>query len=366
MRLLLIAFLTLAFLFTACSNDSSISSSDDKTVNYLDVLDTMGVATEFDIPCTYTANEKEHKLKIIHDAKTLDACVAEENNYTWKTISVADEDLDYWYEFWGDTLLLYRFYPEEYDSSSSPKWEDRRYGLMFVGGKSGQLEGTWDYIGCEYTSYSHETNCYGPLDDHTATSLKISGNTATIIKKRYYEKYLDEINAAGYVNVLMLSLYNALAEVYGRDVSIGDYWELYVGGVAETLEDISRYQVKMIDSTENSKTFSIGDKTYTFKVIKAEQSLSKYNNIFMDLNVEVSDGTTTCVGYYKTQYIEKSQCSAEGYNNSFKEIGYDSKGDSVHYAYEHLDQNMREFNDCLDKIAAKTYHPDYDLKDSEK
>ena len=72
------------------------------------------------------------------------------------------------------------------------------------------------------------------------------------------------------MNVLIFNLYNALAEVYGRDVSIGDYWELYVGGIAETLEDISRYQVKMIDSTENSKTFSIGDKTYTFKAQEAD------------------------------------------------------------------------------------------------
>lgn len=367
MRHPLIAVFATAFLFAACSNNST--SSADDAIDYSHSLDTMGVATVFETPSSYTASKTEHRLTINREAKTLDACVAEGNNYSWKTITVTDGPLDYWYEFLGDTLVLYRIYTdEEYDLSSNPNWEDRDYGAMFVGGKGGELEGTWDYTGCEYSTESQGVECFSPLDEHTASSLKITKNSATIIKRHFFEKYLDEIEAVGgYVNVLMVDIYDALANTHGRDAGVGSYWELYTRGVEQSQQEATLYGVEAIDSTENSKTFIIGDKTYTFKVIKAGQSLNQYNNIFMDINVEVSDGTTTCVGYFKTQFNEKSQCNAEGYKNSYKEVGYDSNGDTVHYAYEYQHDNEDEFNKCLDGIAAKTYDSELEnLKDSER
>lgn len=370
------------FLFAACSNSGSSSAepepflyndplnepeeepSEEPELDYSHVLDTMGNATVFEFPGALTANEKEHKITITPNTKTMEACVAEGNSYTWKTISVADAPYSYWYEFRGDSLLLYYIDPDEDDGS----WEKRAYGLVFVGGKGGSFEGTWEFTGCEYTTETGKIKCYDPLDDHTAVSFNFTGKKATKIERRFHEKYLEELEAAGYVDVLISGLYESLASIYGYGFSLGSPFEFYSKNVAQSnRQDASRYKVDVIGSTENSRTFTVGGKTYTFEVNKVEQSLDEYNDLLKDISAEVTDGTTTCVGYYKIQKIEKRQCNAKNAEMFFEETGYADNNREIHYSYRYLDQNEDELTKCVDKIAAKSYDPELEnLKESEK
>lgn len=365
------------FLFAACSNSDSLSAEPESLLEEpLDepeeepeqgptrVLDTMGTATVFEFPGALTANEKEHKITITPNTKTMEACVAEGNSYTWKTISVADAPYSYWYEFRGDSLLLYYIDPDEDDGS----WEKRAYGLVFVGGQGESFEGTWEFTGCEYTTETGKIKCYDPLDDHTAVSFNFTGKKATKIERRFHEKYLEELEAAGYVDVLISGLYESLASIYGYGFSLGSPFEFYSKNVAQSnRQDASRYKVDVIGSTENSRTFTVGGKTYTFKVNKVEQSLDEYNDLLKDISAEVTDGTTTCVGYYKIQKIEKRQCNAKNAEMFFEETGYADNNREIHYSYRYLDQNEDELTKCVDKIAAKSYDPELEnLKESEK
>jgi hypothetical protein len=324
----------------------------------------MGTATVFEFPGALTANEKEHKITITPNTKTMEACVAEGNSYTWKTISVADAPYSYWYEFRGDSLLLYYIDPDEDDGS----WEKRAYGAILVGGKDGSLEGTWEFTGCEYTTENRKIKCYDPLDEQTAVSFKFTGKKAVKIERRFHEKYLEELEAASYVDVLISGLYESLASIYGYGFSLGSPFEFYSKNVAQSnRQDASRYKVDVIGSTENSRTFTVGGKTYTFKVNKVEQSLDEYNDLLKDISAEVTDGTTTCVGYYKIQKIEKRQCNAKNAEMFFEETGYADNNREIHYSYRYLDQNEDELTKCVDKIAAKSYDPELEnLKESEK
>ncbi len=86
----------------------------------------------------------------------------------------------------------------------------------------------------------------------------------------------------------------------------------------------------------------------------------------MDISAEVTDGTTTCSGYYKIQNIEKEQCNAENAGMFYEETGYGDNNREVHYSYMYVDQNEDEFDKCIDKIAAKTFDPESEYSDSEK
>lgn len=366
------------FLFAACSNSDSLSAepeslseepliepeeepSEEPELDYSHMLDTMGTATVFEFPGALTANEK--KITITPNAKTMEACVAEGNSYTWKTISVADAPYSYWYEFRGDSLLLYYIDPDGDDGS----WEKRAYGVILVGGKGGSLEGTWENTGCEYSTENQKTKCYNPLMDHTAISFNFTGTKATKIKRHFFEKYLEEIESTSNVEVFINGLYESLASIYGYGFSLGWPFELSSEGVVESNKNAaSRYKVNIISTTENSQTFTIGEKTYTFKVNKAEQKLGEYNDLLMDISAEVTDGTTTCSGYYKIRNIEKEQCNAENADMFFKETGYGDNNREVHYSYMYVDQNEDEFDKCIDKIAAKTFNPESEYSDSEK
>jgi hypothetical protein len=369
------------FLFAACSNSDSLSAEpeslseepliepeeeplDEPEQGPTRVLDTMGTATVFEFPGALTVNEKEHKITITPNTKTMEACVAEGNSYTWKTISVADAPYSYWYEFRGDSLLLYYIDPDEDDGS----WEKRAYGAILVGGKDGNLEGTWEFTGCEYTTENRKIKCYDPLDEQTAVSFKFTGKKAVKIERRFHEKYLEELEAVGYVDVLISGLYESLASIYCYGFSLGSPFEFYSKNVAQSnRQDASRYKVDVIGSTENSRTFTVGGKTYTFKVNKVEQSLDEYNDLLKDISAEVTDGTTTCVGYYKIQKIEKRQCNAKNAEMFFEETGYADNNREIHYSYRYLDQNEDELTKCVDKIAAKSYDPELEnLKESEK
>ena len=50
------------------------------------------------------------------------------------------------YEFFGDTLAFFEVVGGE----------TSEYGIMYVGGQGGELEGTWVYTDCEYKTYSKE------------------------------------------------------------------------------------------------------------------------------------------------------------------------------------------------------------------
>ncbi len=370
------------FLFAACSNSGSSSAepepflyndplnepekepSEEPELDYSHMLDTMGAAVVFEYPGTFTADERE--LIITPDAKTLEACVAEGNSYTWKTITVADAPYSYWYEFLGDSLVFYMI--DEALDDYFNNWEKRAYGAILVGGKGGSLEGTWENTGCEYSTENQKIKCYNPLMDHTAISFNFTGTKATKIKRRFFEKYLEEIESTSNVEVFINGLYESLASIYGYGFSLGWPFELSSEGVVESNKNAaSRYKVNIISTTENSQTFTIGEKTYTFKVNKAEQKLGEYNDLLMDISAEVTDGTTTCVGYYKIQNIEKEQCNAENADMFFKETGYGDDNREVHYSYMYVDMNEDEFDECIDKIAAKTFDPEREYrKDSEK
>lgn len=375
------------FLFAACSNSDSSSAepepflyndplnepeeepSEEPELDYSHMLDTMGNATVFEFLGTYTADEKEHKITITPNTKTMEACVAEGKSYTWKTITVADEPDSYWYEFLGDTLLLYIIRVDaNANLSFNGTWENRAYGLVFVGGKGGSFEGTWEFTGCEYTTETGKIKCYDPLDDHTAVSFNFTGKKVTKIERRFHEKYLEELEAVGYVDVLISGLYESLASIYGYGFSLGSPFEFYSKNVAQSnRQDASRYKVDVIGSTENSRTFTVGGKTYTFKVNKVEQSLDEYNGLLKDISAEVTDGTTTCVGYYKIQKLEKTLCNAKNAEMFFEETGYADNNREIHYSYKYLDQNEDELTKCVDKIAAKSYDPELEnLKESEK
>ncbi|WP_405340010.1 hypothetical protein [Fibrobacter sp.] len=348
-----------ATLITACSNSSTsgVTEVETKSEPFIGELVTRtafaGEPVTFTTSGTYTINKEKQLIVMTEDAGKQDVCNFEDGEYSWKPSKKVVPSGTFKYEFFGDTLVFF----EVFDGESS------EYGTIFVGGKEGEIEGLWMNTYCEYTTYSKETACFN--SEYKKTSLVFSNGKFTKKVDRFFEDYLNDVEKTSLVDNYMNSVYEALVGWYPGMYLPGIF---YSNGNDETESTIKKYGIKVLDSSDSSQTFTVRKKTYTFKINQAEQSLSTTNYFLMEINVEITDGKTTCVGDYHLREVGQDQCSAKYEDNYMTE--YDFASDTeIKDRNLYLLENSDEFDECLMGIAEDLPErdPDYgNLKDSEK
>ena len=138
---------------TSCGSDSGSNATDDTTISS---NSNKASNNESRQKITYDtlalSIDKEAKLlNVSNDGAEEEYCVAEGDDFKWKTIKKKTNSGKIKYEFTGDTLILYEWLQE------SKVYQ--QHGAMLVGGKGGNIYGTWTIIPCTYDSEEEETYC---------------------------------------------------------------------------------------------------------------------------------------------------------------------------------------------------------------
>lgn len=336
-------FLTTAAVFatllTACGDDTSSNAGNGSSRPTGDDV--------FSRAGTLYVNESEHILAIALENYETQMCVVEGDNYTWKTVHINDEPDSMMYEFRGDTLLLYDIYHGLPDTD---------YGEMLVGGTAGNLYGTWTFTGCEYNKDDDETECYEKNLRYYHRSITFSKGKAEINYKLYYDRYIED--HSDFMNSYFMSqLFNTLGGNY-PEIYLDEIWYMDASSVQATAQKIGAV---FTSKTKSNATFELGGKTYTVNVKHMDMSLNREGYFIAsenkEIQVEVSDGITTCTGEYISHYMNADYCKAEYKDNLRMDEWEDSNLGTFIAAEKYRNNNEDDFEQCITGIAYKKYDP---------
>lgn len=336
-------FLTTAAVFatllTACGDDTSSNAGNGSSRPTGDDV--------FSRAGTLYVNESEHILAIALENYETQMCVVEEDNYTWKTVHITDEPDSMMYDFRGDTLVLYDMYHGQ---------PDTEYGEMLVGGTAGSLYGTWTFTGCEYDKDDDETECYEKNLQYFLRTITFSKGKAEINYKVYFDRYVED--HSDFMNsYFMTQLIRTLSGNY-PDLYLYEIWYMDSSSVQSEVEE---YSAVFTSKTKTNATFAMGGKTYTVNVKHMDMSLNREGffvaNENKELQMEVSDGITTCTGEYITHYMNADYCKAEYKDDLRMDEWEDSNYGTFIAAEKYSSNNEDDFEQCITGIAYKKYDP---------
>ena len=313
--------------FFACSNDSTPSAADTESPKSTGVHILQG---------NYVIDKNKQVLAMTSNGTT-EECVPKGDGYSWEKVSQTDSVE---YEFVGDSLVLYTL-NNGYTAN---------LGLVYVGGNKDDLNGTWTYTGCMYDNDKDKTECYASEVDYKTVILTLSKGEFTKKKASHFDEYLADFEAAGYTSSLFMnSLYSILA---GEQSALSFYWFFE--------PDEVHHDVEILENSKTSQTFLLNGKKYTFNVNNVKQGLERKGLLSVDLNLEVSDGSTTCVGHYTQQIVDKDLCNTRHQKNSFVDDDgnlhrflpdRENKGNTSMDHDFYVISNENEFIKCLNSIA---------------
>ena len=124
---LVAAVAAFATLMTACGNDSSTGATDTQVESKVFT----GEPVTFSKPGTYSVNKKKQLLVLTKDVAKQNVCIFENGKYSWEPSKKVVEPDTFKYEFFGDTIAFFEVVGGE----------TSEYGIMYVGGQRGELEG---------------------------------------------------------------------------------------------------------------------------------------------------------------------------------------------------------------------------------
>ena len=328
-----------AMLLTACGDDSSSNANDEFGRSSGD--------DGFSRTGTLYVNESNHILSIALENFETQMCVVEEDNFTWKTVHINDEPDSMMYDFRGDTLVLYDMYHGQ---------PDTEYGEMLVGGTAGSLYGTWTFTECDYDRGEDEVECYEKRKRYYHRTMTFSKGKAELNYKFYYDRYIED--HSDFMNsYFMIELIRTLSGNY-PELLLSEIWNIDSSSVQSVIEE---YSAVFTSKTKTNATFALGGKTYTVNVKHMDMSLNNegffvgYQN--REIQVEVSDGITTCTGEYNTHYMNADYCKAEYKDNLRTNKWEDSNYETFTAAKNYSINNEDDLKQCVTGIAYKQYDP---------
>ena len=382
---------TSAFFF-ACSDDSS---SDNGTGG-----------NGGKVTIEYSGSIKvdaENQTMVVAIPEKEEACVNEDAGvYKWRTVDFGTDTSYSKYMFVGDTLVIIDC--DEMDDEG--KLHDCDYGgQMLVGGKKGNVNGTWRAVPCMYDTEDTTSICFKPCsevkggkltdeemdkaltvrrslkeDEDLLTAMTapvsidsnlidrmtcltpeeltkkgfnegtvtISGNSISAKVTSYYKVDTDDDVFDDYMNSEFMSrFYSNLAD---GDPSLPGFGNLD----EEDSSDVERYRelagVTVLKQTKNSVSFKFLDKTFSLNVKEYSKSIDKVVTAF---GIEF-DGTR-CDFQEEYGEVTKNTCTSN-YGEFFdKDTEKDANGNSITVAYEYEKSNYKIFDNCIDNMMDSVY-----------
>ena len=347
-KALLWSIATFALLITACSGESSSNASSPSFSSNNDPLlntnknSSSNTGNGLSRTASLYVNEAQHILVMSLDKWTDDMCVVEGDNFTWKTMDIYVRPDSSYYEFHGDTLLLYG-----YDEG-----RQENYGQMLTGGSAGNIYGKWTYIGCGFLKDENKTECSTSNQKYYYRTLTFSKGTVEIYYEFDFDRYIADHD--DYMNsYFMIQLLQTLA---GKYYSVELYEIMYMDS-AEVQSVVEENNIVFTQKTKTNAIFNLGGKTFTVNA-QVNRSLQETGyfagNDNNTIHVEVSDGATVCKADYISQYINSSYCKAEYKDNLRIEDDWeDSYRNKFTAAEKYRYDNENEFRTCLQGISVQ-------------
>ena len=302
-------------------------------------------------------------------------CFMNGYDFSWKTVELAVDQLSYKYEFVGDTLVLH----------SGKSFSE--YGIMFVGGKEGNLNGTWQSTLCSYDHEEEETTCYklcsevkasvlrkfdvtseNELDEVdredfeeeyykkrqktpcfedyeiTDVTIKISGDDITMITK---DRETEEKEFTDYMNSEYISdLYYAIYEGY---TSAPSFYDLFVEDSADVKSYRRKADIEEKKKTKESVTFIVAEED-TVSVKVNTVSIDKENGK-LEVGMVVKSGKRTCELNNKSGRVNKGDCNADNLAYFDEPSKIEGEDGSIYRKVSYMeDSNAEDFNSCVGEI----------------
>ena len=369
---------TSAFFF-ACSDSSSSSDNGTDSVT-------------IEVSGTITVDAEKQSLVISVENKE-DVCVNENNAYTWKNVDFGTDTSYAKYLFVGDTLVIIDC--EEMNSKGDMKYCDDA-GQMLVGGKAGDINGTWKSVLCSYDVEDSVSSCFkscdevgGKLteeeiekmyeemfdqmselsddDDEPAMDPKLMERMTCLDAddmKRYHESVLkisgssfsskvtysygDNDKFDDYMNSRFMSkLYKSLANGNPSIPSASYLTEEDSSGV-ETL--IKSAKIEVTKQTKTSVSFKFADQTFSVSVNKLNRTATG-----SEFNMVITANSKSCELDSEEGEVTKSTCKAE-YGEFFdKDTEKDAAGNKITVVYDYEKSNSRDFERCAEAMMDSVY-----------
>ena len=276
-----------------------------------------------------TRNEVEQTFTIAPASQGNMGCLVESNNVKWTTLPSGSSGLSVTlkYEFHGDTLIMYE-----------DRGDDNFYtnGAMYIGGKSGQLDGNWIFK-CLYDSQQGKTDCATEDQEYL---FKISGSNVTVIQKTESAESSDFDYARSDFRRLLFSELNDRRRYFTVPPL---YTLLLTTTSTKTYDNI--YSESL---TKTEETFWLAGKSYTVKISSYEQDPDGQK-----VSILISDSERACSGSYETTInITEKLCTQRNLQYLF--YYSDEVIDIDGHTYNLIDSfekgNDEEFSDCLKSL----------------
>lgn len=316
---------------TSCGSDSGSNATDDTTISSSSNNESRQKITYDTLALSI---DKEAKvLNVSNDGAEEEYCVAEGNDFKWKTIKKKTYSGKIKYEFTGDTLVLYEWLQE------SKVYQ--QYGAMLVGGKGGNIYGTWTIIPCTYDSEEEETYC----DEDEEEGLIQS--SFTISEDKFARKlagiYLNK--SLNYPTSNFRRLFNHyLSKGPGGDLPTAN--ELFHESVYDD-ENSTFDGITIKELSASGETFISGGKTIIVNVLNFEDNFQNWK-----ASVTISVDGKTCQNDYESYYdMTESLCDAKYSENYSLGTKTDKDGNEFKYVSQFRKNNHKEFLECLEPLT---------------
>ena len=319
MKKTLIAVAASVFFIVACGDDSSSNASSETPASPEKVQTKTG---------RYQIDESQNLLILLPD--TTYTCVISKEKVAWGPSPRHSADTAK-YEFLGDSLILHAFR----GGSKSPLEE------IYIGGKPGKFDGTWSrYCLTYYTGDEpEEPDCYDPPQfSFTFSDGKLT-ETTILDSVPELDENPDFMNSA-----LMSELYHS---IYMGAV-IFDANKLFSINPSYVQSAIQSYEVNIKKSDKTSQVFEMKGKTFSININKATET-PYYNGYIIQttksVQMELSDGTTTCKLDFSEKLVDKDLCNAE--NSKHLVVKKDILNSEIKTATIYREENEVDFENCF-------------------
>ena len=258
--------------------------------------------------------DKKHDSVTI-TLETIGGCVKDGESFVYDTDFYFADSKTFAYSFRGDSLLLSRIYePDPYEADQT-RYEE---SLIFVGGKSGKLDGVWKNTQCRY----REERMFCSNDGYNQY-FKFDGD-----KVEYRITDREDYN-------------------YMRTVFVDQLFDYLGNGGSIQLETPYYYSSTKFGQESSgisilSKTGTTMKFTYADLVFDLSVDYARYGD---SLHVMLESGGVICVGTVR----EMDDASPEVCSDDNADYLY--KSSSGAFSYER--KNSREFEACIDGILGR-------------
>lgn len=294
-----------------------------------------------------SVNEIEKTITLLHK-DSADLCVYENADYSWENRVVRSDTSELHYLFVEDTLVLYH---GEYD----------REGLMLVGGKEGDIYGSWKTTvpACTYDVEDEESDCdlfekgyyykYDLSENSAVVTLVITNEDSEAKElEELLEKYRSNHQFKDFAH-------SELTTSFMRDIYYGEFDDIYAMDAFE--EDSSGFAslVKNRDiefeyKNENNITLVFGGKYEVGLSYNGTKMADDETSYKVELAVTYKDAKAELST--EGSVMTKSLCKAD--NEAFFDIekARDPNGNKFTYVSSYAKSNIKNFRSALEDMFA--------------